>query len=649
MSEKSELIPDPESKTASDSVSNSAHETESDACSSKPAAAEKGSKGRFCKAAGQVRWSYLYPRFALVGLFCAGCVFGLEPLGHLLFTRGATALLQTPVGVDQLALQVYHPVIDMNRVQIADRDAPGRNAVEMNRVQVSFDRTALLKKKFIVNQATVSGIRWDTASTLSPLPEEEAAEGWGNPFSEQAKRLAGMAAQGGGRLLQTLLEGALDELDPEILETVRLANAKESQWKARYEGYRMRAEKFHADVERLESQIEQIKRGNPLDHLERYVDIGREVDRLLAEGEQLKRELTGLTSVARVDIAELDEARKRDIARIEQGIDSIPLNSDELMVTLVGPETARQLEELAAWIGFFRKCSSIATDDYEPERGTGVFVDFDRSTNLPTYLLRQFDVDGIALVDGQDCPFQGTICDLTPSVKSYDRPARFELQVGYHGDCRMTGVCDFRGEEPQIAVTGLWNSAEAGEQTLANLQGRQLELRSGTLAGKFNLTLTGEQLDGKIWLQQSDVDIHLANKAEPAAENTSSLKSSLAAAWSPDDILNEGFAGIESLQTQIDLSGSVRQPRIAIQSDVGDTLRNGLQQALATRMQASREQLAGLANQQIDQRMQEFTLQIDKEYRGLLADLKVDQDLAQRLLDQTAVRPTSGVLNRIFR
>jgi len=592
-----------------------------------------------------VRWGYLYPRFAIVGLFWAVCAFGLEPIGQMLLTRSAATLLQTNVGVDQLELNVMGPAVDLQRVQVADRNQAGRNSLEVETMQVAFDRTAMLQKKFIVNQATVSGIRWDTASDLAPLPENEESAGWGNPFSEQAQRLARMAAQGGGRLLQTVIEGALGELDPEVLETVRLANVKEDEWKTRYASYRNRAEKFHADVESLEKQIEQIKRGNPLDHLERYVDIGREVDRLLAEGEQLKRELTGLTSVARTDIQELNAARQRDLSRIQQGIDSIPLNSEELMIALVGPEAARQLEELAEWVRFVRKCSSVALDDYEPERGAGEFIDFGRSSDLPTYLVRRFDIDGLAVVDGQDCPFRGTMTGLTPAVRQYDKPARFDLQIGYGGNCHIKGVCDLRNETPRIEASGRWQSDQFSGSQLASLGDRQLQLKASQLSGTFALSLVGEDLSGTMSIEQAGVGIDLADGQQGADVSSPGLLT----AWAPAEILQEGFAGIDSIQVRIDLGGSLRQPQIAIQSDIGPVLKDGLQQAITSRLANSQQQLAQLANQEIDLRMQKFTRQIDSEYRTLLADLKVDQELAQRLLDQSAVKPTAGVLDRFFR
>jgi len=609
---------------------------------------EESVKSSTEKKTSRVRWGYLIPRFILLTLFWAMLSFGLEPMLRFGFATGAAVTLGTTVGIDKVQADLFTPSLNINRIQIADRDNPKKNAIEVDQIAISLDRNAFLRKKFVANQVVISGINWNSDSTLivSDQDEQKQDSRWEFPFRLEAKKLAGAATQSGTQLLEELLTQVISPYNPRDLETIQLTKIKDEQWQSRFDLYRNSAEGYKQRIEKLKKQIERSKKGNPLDNINQYAQIANEVDALIAQGKQLKREFTQLGNIARNDMAELDAARVRDYNKLREQITSLPVNAEQLTQTILGPETRRQFAEIAQWIQFVQKMMNVVSKDYKPERTYGRTISFNRSDRLPSFLIREFRLSGFATSNAQPVPFTGLLKNITHAPEQLGKPMQYEMKISHQGGVHLKGVVDLTGDDPVFTLNGKIESFEFPIQKLADHEKLRFALVTGKMQGLIKLKLLGDKIDATLSWNQSDVNFLVDGKLQLEQRELTKLGFSPISAV---DLLKRSVEGINGIHGEVSVNGSLKSPSIELRSDIGKIIANRLQDEFRKEALLRRDEARLLAEQHIDQQMQKLTTKIEQEYKTVLAELNVNENLAKNLVEKVAIRPASGILNRLLR
>ena len=595
-----------------------------------------------------LRWGYLVPRFILLGFFWGVLALGLDPMLRYGFTRGARVILRTPVGIGDVQTSLFSSSMKMEQIQIADRDNPQKNAVEIDRIAVVLDRNALLRKKFVANQIVVSGINWDGDSTLivDDQRKRKPDSDWAFPFRLGEKKLAGTAREAGQKFLEVLLDQAVSSYDPGKLDTVRLAKRKDQQWQSRFDLYRKSVSEYKRQIERLKRQIDQSRKGNPLDHINQYAQIAQQADSLIARGKQLKNELLQLGKIARRDVAELNDARIRDYNRLREQIASLPLNSEQLSQTILGPETRRQFAELGRWIQLAQKIANLASQDYKPERTYGRTISFNRSDSLPAFLIREFRLGGVATSNAQPVPFTAELKNITHAPKQLGKPMTYEINITHHGAAELKGLIDLTRDVPTFTLNGKIESYEFPVLNLAEHGNVRLALATGKMQSLINLKMVGDKIDASLAWNQSDVNFLVDGELQLEQRQLSKLGFS---PISVVDLLKRSVEGIDGIHGRARIHGMLKSPRVEVRSDVGKIIAKQLQEEFQKEVLLRQDQARQIAQMQIDHQVQNLVGKIDREYQAILTDLKVNENLAENLVEKVAVRPASGVLNRLFR
>jgi len=594
-----------------------------------------------------VRWGYLAPRLVAACLCWAVVTFGFEPLLHWSITASTGAALGTTVGVDQLESGFFNTHLNLDRIQIASKDEPGVNAVEIAAINVQLNRDALLRKKFVIDYATIEDVRVNTASTLDFSSTAVEGEEWSFPFRTQVGVLSEFARGAADSFFDALLSKAIDTYNPDQLETVQLAEQKKHFWQDRFNAYRQQSEYLKRSIDSVKAEIETIKKSNnPLEQIERSARLARQVDELIAESKRLKEEFMVLPQQARVDLQELEAARDRDLASIRSQIDAIPLSADELTAAIVGPQAKRQFEELATWLGFVQRCVAVATEDYEPERQTGRTIDFDTASDIPHFLLRRLDVNGMANLNRREAIFSGQLCNVTPAARKFPQPLTYHFELAHEGNYIIDGQCDFSQSPPVFDLVGHMTTANVPVQSISRSEKFKLEAHTGELIADLRFRLAGDDIQATVNWRQNDVrfDVDSSVKVQPTLLAERGMQP-----FAPVDLLAKALGAVKQFEGEVRLSGSIRSPRIEMQSDVGRHIVAGLQQGFQRELQLRKLEFTQLAQNEIELQTQSLTKEIDGKYQQLLSELRVNESLANGLLERVAVRPASGVLKSIFR
>ena len=109
-----------------------------------------------------MRWAYVIPRVVIVGLVWLFFQFGFDPLLLRGLIYSAQKAARAKVEMAGLSSQFFSPKLNSTSVRIADRKHPGTNLIEVETLHAKLETKPLLRKSFIVDEATVGGLKWGT-------------------------------------------------------------------------------------------------------------------------------------------------------------------------------------------------------------------------------------------------------------------------------------------------------------------------------------------------------------------------------------------------------------------------------------------------------------------------------------------------------
>ncbi len=618
-----------------------------------------------------MRWSYILPRAILLGLVWAFFSFGFDPLlrGGLIYSGQRSA--RAKVEIAELSTTFFAPSLKANNVQVANRKHPGTNLVEFTDLHAKVETRPLLRKSFIVEEASLSGLRWDTKradSGLLPGDKPDLSEGSDSQVLDKVKQE--MLARGRD-WLAGLLDRAKLDLDPQQFETVRLGHELEERWPKEFGRYDDEINALKQRIDELRNAVK-IKTGNELEKADRYARAAQDAERLLHEIEQLKGKFGQSMRQAQDDMHAMNEAKDHDLMKIKEKADILHLDPNEITEFLLGPELTNRLETAIGWVKFLRERIQLATDEPKPERIRGENILFKRKEELPLLLIRLLNVDGEGDFNGEQLAFKGTISGVTTDPKIHGKPiivridgAGVGADAGVSGMALATGkssrfaaspaasavpltkdsalnvqlkaVLDFTKEVPEHQFLLSYKEPRPDERELGNSDSVKLAVASKGLDCLADLKLVGDDLSGRINFRQALESI----TAKPGDKRFKGDDRVL-------EVVQDVVSGIRKIEAEMNLSGTALKPRFKLQSNLGHELSDGINTAFARQLEAGRRDLLVRFNQETSQRSAKLTQLYEEQIQKLTGKLQLNKGAVQEIAQSFGLKfPGNLDLKRI--
>ena len=602
-------------------------ESEQDGASGDGAEAEKKKK----KPPGLgPRWSYLITRGLVVGSVWALFAYGFDPLlREAAITTGQLAA-GAKVDVSGLTTKFFPPRVVVSNVAIANSEAPETNLVEFVEFRGTVSGMALMRGSYVIDEAVVTGLTWNTPRAESgrldvePAPEtsEESIDGSGSGLKEIGNQWA-----------KDLFERATLEYDPRNLESVRLAQRLEDEWKTDFDGLEDRARSVEVQYERLEDLIKQAKGGNPLKKVEQYRRIAQDGTRLLLQVDGIRKDLKLLPPRAQQDLTDLDAARKRDQIVVRQKIENLTVNGDELSDFLLGPTLNNRIQDALSWL----RWADDRTDDFasapKPVRQRGEDVIFPIPNELPKFLVRLIDVSGRGVIGGQHLAIEGTISNVTPEPRKLGKPTIIRMSGRGEADVRMKAIIDRTGDAPVNELDLESLLARPTETSLGDDDTFAITTTAASTRWHVHIQTIGDQLQGRIILTQNPARLtpRLPEKADDSLKR----------------IVATSMQNIDRIEATVELSGTVRKPNIDLATNLGPVIAEGIQRGVGSEISAQSDALAARFESDFAERNKSLVGVFNGRYSELTSKLQINESALKNLVPKIA--GTSFDPTKLFR
>ena len=610
-----------------------------------------------------MRWSYILPRVILLGLVWAFFKYGFDPLVHRGMIYSGQRAAQAKVEINGLTTTFFAPSIKANGVQVANRKKPGTNLVEFTDLHGNLETAALLKKSFIVEEATLSGLRWGTKRADSGLlPGDELVE-TDDSHSEMLDNLKMQLLANGKDWLAGLAERAKLDFDPQQFETVRLGQELEARWPQEFGEYEAQFKALKAEIDQLRKALK-VKGGNEFEKIDRYARAAQDAERMLYELEQIKPKLQETMQQAKDDLQALNEAKSNDLNKLKEKANLLQLDPNEVSELLLGPQLTNRLETAIGWAKFLKERIQLATDEPKPERMRGETIFFRRKQELPLMLVRLLNVDGEGDFNGEQLAFKGAISGITTNPKIHGKPIIVRLDgvsldgvsIGKPGDTSATSlaesstsleaklttesatknsakggavekltvnlkaVFDYTKDVPEHELSVVYKEPQGAEQNLGKPESIQLAMTSRATNCRADLKMIGDELSGDLNFQQALDAVTAKLGTKPFKNDQIVLK-----------VVQDVVSSVNKIDAHMQLSGTALKPHFKLKSSLGTDLSSGLNTAFARQLEDGKRKLVVRFDQETTKQSAKLSSLYNEQFEKLTGQLGLNKSEIQEI------------------
>lgn len=518
-----------------------------------------------------VRWQGLILFAIILLLICGFWFFLADLLVKRLIERTGTQMVGAKVELDKANLSLFPLGLTLQRLQVTNPDEPMRNAVEVARLACQLDGLNLLRRKIIIEEMGLEGVRLGTPRTHSgAISQTEKKEARGK---KPAMKLPSI------EFPSFDLPSVEKILQKEELKTLKLAESFQKEMAAEKENWQKRVAELpdQKNVDDYRNRLAKIQSatkggiggiaGGLGDALALQQEIEKDIDRI----REMQEELTGKMSSWKDQAAKLEKAPLEDIQRLKNKYSPSGTNIGNFTRLLLEGKTQDWIETALFW---WEKLNPVLertkerkgkVEIVQPIRGKGVDVRYPETQPWPEFLIRLLKVS-LALDMGD---MTGRVEDITTDPDILGRPLKFS----------------FSGEKMKLAslvkvegVIDRVSPARASDKFKALIQGYQIKdmnlssipnLPLQLTGGIANLDLTGElrketiDADLKVTLNSTQLELPKKEGANPVMSAVSSA-----------------LSDISNFSIKAKVNGPLENYRLEVSSDLTDQVRNALQSQL---------------------------------------------------------------------
>ena len=291
-----------------------------------------------------IRWQGV---IAFAGIAIAlGAAWSLmvDTLAEWTIERTGTAIVGARVDLGAADVTLFPVGIELLALAVTDPDHPMRNAVEVRRIAGLVAGLQLLRRKVIIDELAVEGVRFGTARADSGAVEDR-------------ETLGGMVGDAAGRLAEAIELPSFELPDPkallegEALESLALIESLRAEAQEEMKRWQQKLDALpdQETFDDYQRRIQQARQGGPLgvaklvEIAELAADLNKEIAVLREAASGLDEDLKRLQDRATQTL----EARQRDIQRLRDRYGLSPQGLANLSGRLVGPRHLERNPEVA--------------------------------------------------------------------------------------------------------------------------------------------------------------------------------------------------------------------------------------------------------------------------------------------------------------
>ncbi len=572
------------------------------------------------KSKGPIRTEAVVPMLIIVGLIWGYFHFFFDSHVKWGIEYGVTRLNGAEVDVRSIRTSFWGGSFEMNGLQITDAESPKKNALEIGRMHFKFLWDALLRMKFVVDDASIEQflVNTDRSRPGFVLPKEK------DPDLEKAEtETEGSALADASQMLQ----GALPNINPNELEHLKslekikslqseLTN-KQKEWEQN-----IKSLPTEQDLNNLRNRITNVRIGgtnDPMQIQKQITDVTSLVNEVSQKTNDIKTKAANLqTDVGKFgqDIGSINKLVAEDIKGLESKLKLPRLDVESLSKQFFGPQVLEYVRKGRRYVDMAQKYMPPMKTKEEKaaekivvrERQVGKNVEFPKANSYPMFWLKRAALSSKSAGSPFGGDVTGELLDVTSNPALIGRPV----------------VLKMTGDFPQQNVRGIdlkavfdHTGASASQSLVAKVasfgvDGKMFsesdQVKFGFKQANAALDLNGHHKAGIIGLKVGGI----FNKIDYVADsNNEQIK----------EIIVAAVKDLPSVNFQAGVTGPFSDLAFNVTSNLGENLQRSFEKQFKGKIDEARKKLEDAINSKIGGEKGALTSQYGSAESGIKSQI----------------------------
>jgi uncharacterized protein (TIGR03545 family) len=570
-----------------------------------------------------IRWQGLTVFAGILILLVAFWFLLVNVLVKRLIEKTGTQMVGARVELAGANLSLFPAGLTLTRLQVTNPDEPMKNAVEIARISCKIDGLNLLRRKIIIEEMSMEGVRLGTARTHSgALPR--APERKPSPEGEPKTPSFGIPSFELPSVEKILQKEDLKSL--KLLESFQAnVSAEKQNWQKRLAELpdQKKIEEYKRRVEKLTS-LSQRGVGGIVGGASEVLDLQKEIQKDLDRIQKAQKEFSAQLTSIQDQFSKLQKAPLEDIEQLKKKYSPTSFNVGNWTRLLLGGKVQGWVEKGLSWREKLNPVLERAKERrgkaevIKPVRGKGVDVRFAEYHPLPDFLIRllkasaQLDIGEMA----------ARVEDITPDQDVLGRPLKFMVsgeKLKFASLVKMEGVLDHV------------SPAQSSDRIKVLLQGYQTKNLSLSPSSDFPVRLvdgvTNLDLQAVLRKEMLDADLTAAFKSTRFELGKKDESNPLLAA------VASALSDVSSFRVKAKVSGPIENYKVEVSSDLDDQIKRAVSSQLQKYASKFEKDLSSAVLQKVGGPLQGA--------KGSLGDLdSIGKELQNRLRQMSGLQST---------
>ncbi|MEF3279882.1 MAG: TIGR03545 family protein [Elusimicrobiota bacterium] len=561
-----------------------------------------------------MRWSYITPRFVFVLIIYLFFYFAFDPILKWGFVKSLEALFEAKSEIKTLKTKFFPPSIIIKELSVGNKDKEFNNLFEFNEARFRLNGKAILEKKFVIEEATIKGLSFDTPRKKSckiKIKKTKMPEFVGK-FMDTA-RISALEK------IDDMKSDAISEVkvNVENLSSIKLMDELKNRYEEEYKNIDKKIDfnRYELRIKEIDKKLESVKKEkNFIKQLKLSADLKKDIENLYKDFRKDKKEVEKLIDEAKNYYKEVNEARNADINKIMSMAKIPSIDRESVASMIVGKDV---FTKAAHYYYLASKATKYIPTNakkkiFEEKRKRGRIVLYEKENTYPSFLLKLAHIDGV-LTPSNPIEYSATLSNLTAQPKLYPHPLKLELYGKKEtSQVSVLGMADFSLQPYTSTLNIKYIGAKLSDLSYGS-ERLKIDVKK-SLVDTFVVAKTvSDNIDISVKSSFSDVLITpYVNISEKYGELNKTIENSL--------------SKIQTFNINFYLSGSFSNPSFKVETDLADVVLNSLGSIFRDKIDSAKKQISEKIDAEINKNKEKLDRFIKDNQEALKNKLKLDSE-----------------------
>ncbi len=565
-----------------------------------------------------MRYSYILPRFILLTAIWGFFYFAFDPILKWSLEKSIGKAVKAEVEINILDTSFLPPKLYMAEVKIGDGKDEYKNLLEFAEMKFEIQAAPLLKKKFIINEASLSGLKFGTKRTRKLKTSEVKTP----KFVKKLGYVSGAMGKAG---LQNIKSGAKKkfEINPESLESVIFAKNLSKKHEAEYDALMKRADikTYNTRLSELKAEYKSAKKQkNFLKKMKKLKKVAKKANRLSKDFKKNKNAIEKSLKSFKEDLKKIEELKNLDTKNLMGKMNMPALDNDSISKMLLAPAMTDKIEKAWKWTTLAKK--------YIPENPKkkllknktqrGRIVHFPKLKKRPNFLIKEMLISGELKLD-KPLAYKGTAKGITTQPFIYGKPMTIRID-GKTESAILKVLCsvDATKEVSESNFKINYSGIPVKKMELGSKESFGVSLRNGTGDFRGDFKIKGKALSGNATFKIKNA----ALKANAENIKFAPLKSSI----------EKSISSVSDISADIKVKGKLNSPEFSFKTDLADKISAAFKSALGDEVQKAKKE----AERKVAEALKPYRAKIDNLINTRQNQIKKELKASQKSISDFA-------------